>query len=175
MTAEEIVEGYGNMLYRICVVSLCNEQDAQDAVQETFCRYMEHSVKFESKEHEKAWLIRVATNICRDMHRSRLRHPTSSIDDISEYCEMPEQSEVLSELMKLPDKLKTVIYLHYIEGYKTTEIAKLMGVTVNTIRKRLQRGRACLKISLSEESENEQGCGVVERKIMGRKVVGREA
>ncbi|MBD5106593.1 MAG: RNA polymerase sigma factor [Lachnospiraceae bacterium] len=151
MTVEEIVESYADMLYRICVVILCNEQDAQDAVQETFCRYMEHSAKFHSKEHEKAWLIKVATNICRDMHRGRLRHPTSNIDDISEYCEMPEQSEVLAELMKLPDKLKAVIYLHYIEGYKTTEIAKLMGVTVNTIRKRLQRGRACLKISLSED------------------------
>ena len=63
MTVEEIVESYGDMLYRICVVILCNEQDAQDAVQETFCRYMEHSAKFHSKEHEKAWLIKVATNI----------------------------------------------------------------------------------------------------------------
>lgn len=151
MTIEEIVEDYGDMLFKICMVLLCNEQDVQDAVQETFCRYMEHSIAFHDKEHEKAWLIKVAVNICRDMHRGRMRHPTVNLDDILEYLPMPEQSEVLLELMNLPGKLKTVIYLHYIEGYKTTEIAAMMGITANAVRKRMQRGREYLRLSLSEE------------------------
>lgn len=150
MSVEEIVSEYGNMLFKLCIVLLCSEQDAQDAVQETFIRYIEHAPAFQSKAHEKSWLMKVAANLCRDVYRSRMRHPVVNLDEISEYYELPEQSEVLSELMKLPGKLKTVIYLHYIEGYKTTEIADMIGTTTNTVRKRLQRGRERLKLSLSE-------------------------
>lgn len=54
LTVEEVVMEYGDMLYRICVVMLCNEQDAQDAVQDTLCRYMEHTSGFCTRDHEKA-------------------------------------------------------------------------------------------------------------------------
>lgn len=148
MSVEEIVAEYGDMLFRICLVMLCNDQDAQDAVQDTLCRYMEHAPQFRGVEHERAWLIKVAANRCRDVHRGRLRHPTVSLDEVSTYCEMPEQSGVLAALMKLPDKLKTVIYLHYIEGYKTEEIAEMLGITVNAVKKRLQRGRKSLQLLL---------------------------
>ena len=156
MTVEEVVREYGDMLYRICIVMLCNEQDAQDAVQDTFCRYMEYGSGFRDREHEKAWLIKVATNRCRDTHRSRIRHPSVQLEDVEQYCEFPEQSEVLAELMNLPEKLKTVIYLHYIEGYKTGEIAQMLGITQNAVKKRMQRGRECLKLSLY----NEKVCSV---------------
>lgn len=151
MTVEEIVMKYGDMLFRMCMVMLCNEQDAQDAVQDTLCRYMEHTPEFHDREHEKAWLLRVAANRCRDVHRSRMRHPLVQLEDVEEYCDFPEQSEVLAELMNLPGKLKTVIYLHYIEGYKTAEIAQMLGITPNAVKKRMQRGRNCLKTSLCGE------------------------
>ena len=148
MTIEELVKEYSNMLFRICMIMLGNEQDAQDVVQETFCRYIARSSDFHDSEHEKAWLIKVATNGCRDIHRHRIRHPSTSLEDITAYCEMPEQSEVLRLLVKLPDKLKTVIYLHYIEGYKTTEIADMLGISTDSVKKRLQRGREALRLSL---------------------------
>lgn len=151
MRVEEIVNEYGNMLFKMCIVLLCNEQDAQDAVQETFVRYMEHAPSFSSREHEKAWLLKVASNLCRDVHRSRMRHPTVKLEEVEEYCELPEHGEVLSEVIKLPGKLKTVIYLYYIEGYKTVEIAELLGTTPNAVRKKLQRGRERLKLSLTEK------------------------
>ena len=66
---------------------------------------------------------------------------------------MPDQSAIVIELMKLPDKLKTVIYLHYIEGYKTDEIAGMLGITVNAVKKRMQRGRKVLRLSLDEAQE----------------------
>lgn len=154
VTVEEIVEEYGDMLFKVCMVLVCNEQDAQDAVQETFCRYMEHMPTFRSKEHEKAWLMKVGVNICRDMHRRRMRHPTVNIEEVSEYLPAKEERETLIELMNLPGKFKTVIYLHYVEGYKTTEIAKMLGITVNAVRKRMQRGREYLKLALSEEAGN---------------------
>ena len=54
----EAVVKYSDMLYRICIVMLCNEQDAQDAIQDTFCRYLEKKPEFREEEHEKAWLIK---------------------------------------------------------------------------------------------------------------------
>lgn len=148
MSVEAIVEEYGDMLFRICLVMLCNEQDAQDAVQDTLCSYMEHDPEFHDVEHEKAWLIKVAANRCIDVHRRRMRHPTVSLEEVCSYCELPQQSEVITELMKLPDKLKSVIYLHYIEGYKTEEIAKMLGITANAVKKRMQRARKSLRLRL---------------------------
>ena len=98
----EVVLKYSDMLYRICIVMLCNEQDAQDAIQDTFCRYLEKKPEFHDREHEKAWLIRVATNICRDMIRFRLRHPKVCIDDLENSLAAPEHRETLRELLELP-------------------------------------------------------------------------
>lgn len=150
MSVESIVTEYGDMLFRICLVMLCNEQDAQDVVQDTFCRYMEHAPVFCGAEHEKAWLIKVASNRCKDLYRGRMRHPTVNMEEISGYCEMPEQSELLVQLMRLPERLKSVIYLYYIEGYKTEEIAQMLGITANAVKKRMQRGRKRLRLSMGQ-------------------------
>lgn len=152
MTVEELVEEYGNMLFRICLVIAGNEWDAQDVIQDVFCRYIERAPAFHDSGHERAWLIKVAVNRCRDIHRFRLRHPQTDLDEISAYCELPEQNEVLAALMKLPESLKSVIYLHYIEGYKTFEIADMLGISLNAVKKRLERGRKALRLTLSDES-----------------------
>lgn len=112
---------YSDMLYKICIVILCNEQDVQDAIQDTFCRYMEKKPDFRDEQHEKAWLIRVATNISRDMIRFRIRHPKVSIDELENSLVAPEQKETLKVLFELPVKQKMVIYLHYVEGYQIKE------------------------------------------------------
>lgn len=148
MSVENLIMEYSNMLFKICMVILCNEQDAQDALQDTFCRYMEKAVDFRDKEHEKAWLIKVATNRCRDIHRQRKRHPSINIEEVTAHCEMQEQSDVLEALVRLPEKLKIVIYLHYIEGYKSSEIAKMLGISVQAVKKRMQRGREELRLIL---------------------------
>ena len=153
MTVEELVDEYSNMLFRICLVIAGNEWDAQDVIQDVFCRYIEHAPKFCDSEHERAWLIKVAVNRCRDIHRFRLRHPQTDLEEISAYCELPEQSEVLAALMDLPESLKSVIYLHYIEGYKTFEIADMLGISLNAVKKRLERGRKALRLTLSDEKD----------------------
>ncbi|MCM1268792.1 MAG: RNA polymerase sigma factor [Bacteroidales bacterium] len=154
MTTEEAVKKYSAMLYRICVVMLGNEADAQDAVQDTFCRYLERKAEFRDAEHEKAWLIKVAQNRCRDMQRFRLRHPQAELDEITASCENPEHSEVLAELVALPLPVKAAVYLHYIEGYKTTEVSEMLGISVNAVKKRLQRGRKLLRLKLEEEQQD---------------------
>lgn len=141
---------YSDMLYRICMVILCNEQDVQDAMQDTFCRYLEKKPDFSDREHEKAWLIRVATNICRDMVRIRIRHPKICIDELQDSLAAPEQKEILKELFELPVRQKTVIYLHYVEGYHIKEIADILGTTEGAVKMRLRRGREQMQQSWKE-------------------------
>ena len=141
---------YSDMLYKICIVILCNEHDVQDAIQDTFCRYMEKKPDFHDEEHEKAWLIRVATNISRDMIRFRIRHPKVSIEELENSLVEPEQKETLKELLELPIKQKMVIYLHYVEGYHIKEIADILGITEGAVKMRLQRGREQMQLSWEE-------------------------
>lgn len=151
MTIEEAVTKYSPMLYRICVVMLGNEADAQDAVQDTICRYLERTKKFRDSEHEKAWLIKVAQNRCIDMQRFRFRHPQVELSEITASYESPEYSDVLAQLIALPAPVKAAVYLYYIEGYKTAEVSEIMGISVNAVKKRLQRGRKLLRLRLEKE------------------------
>lgn len=141
-----MVTEYSNMLFKICLVILGNEQDVQDAIQDTFYRYLNLQPKFSDKEHEKAWLIRVAVNISKDMRRFQQRHPKVSMEQLEDYYESREEGEVLDELIKLPYKLKVVIYLYYIEGYQIKEIASMLNISASAVKKRLQRGREQLKL-----------------------------
>lgn len=142
---------YGNMLFRLCMVLLCNKADAEDAVQDTFLKYMKKHPVFSDTDHEKAWLIRVATNCSRDKRRSFFFKNSVSLDEIGEYAETPEQTEVLEKLMSLPARYKTVLYLHYVEGYKLREIARVSGTTENAVKVALFRGRKKLQLELREE------------------------
>lgn len=153
MSIDEMVSKYSNMLYKICIVMLCSQQDAEDAIQDTFCRYLEKKPDFKNDEHEKAWLIRVATNICRDMLRFRSRHPKVPIDQLSNQLAAPAAKETLTELMELPSKQKIVIYLHYVNGYSVKEIANILAITESAVKKRLQRGREYLRLSWKEEQD----------------------
>ena len=146
----KVVLKYSDMLYKICIVILCNEEDVKDAIQDTFCRYMEKKPNFRNEEHEKAWLIRVATNICRDMIRFRIRHPKVSIEELENSLVAPEQKETLKELLELPVKQKIVIYLHYVEGYHIKEIADILGITEGAVKMRLKRGREQMQLSWKE-------------------------
>lgn len=143
---EEMITRYSNMLFKICLVILGNEQDAQDAIQDTFYRYLYNHPEFSDEEHEKAWMIRVAVNISKDMRRFQQRHPKVSMEQLEDYYESPKEGEILEELIRLPYKLKTVIYLHYIEGYKVKEIASMLCISQSAVKKRLQRGREQLKL-----------------------------
>lgn len=142
---EYIVNKYGNMLFRICFVMLGNSFDTEDAVQETFIKYIKETKDFESEEHIKAWLIRVATNKSRDILRFRFKHTELNIEDLSELSVENEDGEIISVLYDLPEKLKIVLYLYYVEEYKVDEIAKIIGKTPSAVKMRLKKGREELK------------------------------
>ena len=142
---ECVVNTYSNMLFKLCFTMLGNNADAEDAVGNTFLKYITKSPYFQSEEHTKAWLIRIATNICKDMYRFNKKRDYLSFDDLFNYCKTEEICEILEEVMSLPEKYKTVIHLFYIEGYKTDEIAKILSISSSAVRKRLQYAREKLK------------------------------
>ena len=149
---ERAVRQYARMLFRTCLVMLCNEYDAEDAVQDTFVRYIRKTPVFNDAGHEKAWLITVATNICRNMRRYKLLHKPANIGDLHDYAETNEETPLLEALMTLPSKYKEVLVLHYVEGYKVDDIAHIVRISSAAVKKRLQKGRELLKNECREES-----------------------
>lgn len=141
-----LVNKYSDMLFRICYCILCNKSDSEDALQDTFVKLITKSPDFKDDEHEKAWLIKVATNISKNMVMLRLRRSTANLEDIAEIGVKDEDSEVFEAIMNLPVKYKIPMVLFYVEGYKTEEIADIMQISAEAVRKRLQKGRELLKI-----------------------------
>lgn len=141
------VHEYGDMLYRICILMLKNHADAEDAVQETFIKYMLKKPSFTSSEHKKAWLITVSANKCRDMLRKRGRTEDESEEILKNIAvnENEDCSGILEALFELPEKFRIVMTLHYVEGYKVEEISEIIGKSSSAVKMRLQKGRTLLR------------------------------
>jgi len=145
---EEVLNQYGNILFRYALLMLGNTQDAEDVVQDTLLKYWQKAPEFNDKNHEKAWLLTVTANRCRDLLRTRLRRGETALDSIAElpdsWAAPTENSGILEALMRLPEKYKKVVYLHYVEGYKVEEIAGIIGKTASAVKMRLKKGRELL-------------------------------
>lgn len=148
---EYAVEKYSNMLFRICFTFLSNEADAEDALQETFIRYMTKAPLFRDSEHEKAWLIKVATNVCKNMVRFKSKHASVNLEELKNIGISISDTDVFGLIMRLPSKYKVVLDLYYIEGYKANEISNIIGISPVAVRKRLQYGRKLLKLELERD------------------------
>ena len=142
---EIVVHTYANTLYRLCLFMLGNESDAEDVVQETFIKYLKETTEFKDAEHEKAWLITVASNRCRDMLRFRKRHPQISLDFLQELSVNSSDSGILEAMVSLPEKFRIVLFLYYVEEYRIGDIAKIIGKTDSAVKMRLQKGRKILE------------------------------
>lgn len=143
---EEVLNTYGNMLFRLCLVMLGNSADAEDVLQETMLKYYRKAPIFKDEEHKKAWLITVATNQCRDTLRFRAKHPLAEDADIYKYKSgNDENSGILDAVMTLPEKFRLVLILHYVEEYPVKDIARMIGKTASAVKMRLQKGRKLLK------------------------------
>ena len=142
---EKAIDVYGDMLFRVCLIMLKNEADAEDAVQETYLKYIQKSPEFKNAEHEKAWLLRVANNKCKDMLKARkvrLRFDSQAAE--AAVCDV--FSDSLAELLaEVPEKFRIVLTLHYIEDYRVDEIADIIGKTPSAVKMRLRKGRKILE------------------------------
>ena len=144
--AEYLVKTYADTILRLSYAYLKNASDAQDVCQTVFVKLLTSSEKFESPEHEKAWILRTAANVCKNLLKSPWRKRTC---DLEACAELPapetDKGSVLSAVNELPPRYRVVIYLFYYEGYQANEIGGILGVPTGTIHTRLARGRAKLK------------------------------
>ena len=136
-------------VYRLCYSYLGSPHDAEDATQATFMKLVAKPRGFESEEHEKAWLLRVAANHCKDVLKSAARARSAEMPpDVVDSKARAETSDVLEAVFALPEAYKDCVYLHYYEGYKTDEIARMTDTPPSTIRNRLRDARSLLKKTL---------------------------
>lgn len=149
------IDRYADTVRRICILHLKNMSDSEDVFQEVFLKYALRSAAFQNPEHEKAWIIRVTINRCKDVIKSVFRRRTAPLGAAAALPrEQREQSgETLEAVLSLPKKYKDSIYLYYYEGYSAAEIAKILGKTSSTVYTLLARGRKLLSRSLGEEQD----------------------
>ncbi|MBR6796582.1 MAG: RNA polymerase sigma factor [Clostridia bacterium] len=154
---ETAYDKYADMLYRVALSQLQSADDAQDAVQDVFVKYINTAPSFNDAEHERAWLIRVTVNTCHDAMRKRKRRSYVSLDDVAEISEQDSGFDavgavgVMRALAELPEKHRTVIVLHHLEGFSVEKVAQMLGLSVSATKMRLSRGRDALKKIMGKE------------------------
>lgn len=157
---ENTIDKYSDMLYRTCFLMLRNKQDAEDVMQDTFIYYMTSNVGFVSEEHKKAWLLKVSQNKCKNVLRFHKMHSHTSYEELEETlpghvkiddCEVEE----LFRIAELNYKYKSVVMLHYIEGYNVNEVADILNISASAVKMRLKRAREILKKTYEKIYERE--------------------
>lgn len=149
---EAAVEQYADTVFRLAYSYLKNRADAEDIMQETLLKLYRAGEIFDSPDHQRNWVIRVAVNECKRLLRSPWRRRTGPLEEAPEIAafDTPAQSELFQQVMRLPPKYRTAIYLHYYEGYPVKEVAALLGANPSTVQTWLMRARGQLKTILKE-------------------------
>lgn len=150
---------HGGSVYLVALAQTRSEADAQDVAQDVFCRLLTDDTAFTSDEHLRAWLLRVTVNRCRELRRTPWRRRVESAEELAQLPapDAPVEDEALEELradpvwqalQSLPEKLRVVALLHYVEEYTTREIARIVGSPPATVRTRLHRARKQMRETL---------------------------
>ena len=147
---------YKDTIFRVALNMLGSPADADDIVQETLIKLLKRQEPFESEDHAKNWLIRVAVNLSKNVLRAPWRrHDSLEIAENMMVFDTPEQGELYEEVMALPEKYRTVLYLYYYEGYSVKEIAEILNIQTTAVTSWLSRARQKLKFQITELRE---GC-----------------
>lgn len=135
------LDKYADTVRRICFLHLRQRADVEDVFQEVFLQYLQRKEDFESEEHEKAWILRVAINRCKDLVKSFWHNRIDPLDDEMMARVPSENHEILDAVLRLPPSERNAIYLFYYEGYSVTEIARVQNQKANTVYSHLHRAR----------------------------------
>lgn len=148
---EQIFRDYYQLIYRVAFSQVKNHADAEDITQEVFLKIIRHDMRYQSMEHERAWIVRVTVNLCRDLLKSKWHKTSVSMEEISEAqrgsCEnfTEIQDDMMWAVLQLPEKYRNCLYLFYYEDYSIKEIAQSLEMPENTVKTNLKRGRQALK------------------------------
>ena len=151
LTNEQVLQKYAPMVFKIAYARLGNKYDADDIMQEVFLRYIKAKTDFQSEEHIRNWLIRAAVNCSKSLLSSSWHQKTAPMDEA--LATTDETDEVTGALMSLSEVYRTVIHLHYYEGFSVAEIASLLGRSEGTVKSQLFRGRDALRKQLEGDEE----------------------
>ena len=149
-TLERLISQYGDGLIRMCYMLLHDRDLARDAAQESYLKAYRALDTLQAGDREKAWLMRIAINTCKDYQRSRWwlfvdrRVTLDDLPDVGRSDEHPDPT-VLKAVMNLPDKYRQTVLLHYYQGMTLNEIAQALDVMPATVRTRLMRARNKLR------------------------------
>ena len=157
METQALAETYRDRLFAAAFQVCGNAADAEDAAQEALLRYHISEKQFESVQHIRAWLLRVAINCAKNVSRSFFRRNTVPLEDYMDSLEFDsgESREIFREVMNLPETYRLVIHLYYYEDYSVAEIGRILGLTESNVKVRLSRGRQLLKKALQEVWDDE--------------------
>ena len=139
MTEEEFVqavERYGDTVFRVAYSCLKNRADAEDVMQDTLLKLYRERRSFESEEHRRRWLIRVAVNQAKSLLRSGWFRRTVPLEEQLDQpvFDRPEEGELFEKVMALPKNYRLAVYLYYYEGYSVREVAELMRANLSTLQ-----------------------------------------
>lgn len=151
-----VYERQADRIYKIAMLYLNNEADAEDALQNIFVKQIEKDRRFDDPEQEKAWYITVTKNYCKDVLKSSWQK-RSSMDDIDEPAAYSEDMDLKNDmeqaLFRLPEVDREILYLYYYEGYRINEIAKILKYRESTIGSKLSSARDKLRDLYKEDRD----------------------
>lgn len=150
-SVENVFKKYADMVYRLAFVRTKNIADSEDILQEVFLRYMKTAPKIESEEHLKATLLKITVNCSNSLKTSAWFKKTDGLTNEISYNDNVNDSNVLEAVLKLPQKYRTVIHLHYYFGYSVNEMSDILKINPSTLKTHLSRARALLKKLLGTE------------------------
>ena len=152
------MQQWGTDVLRLCRANLRDAQLAEDAAQETFCKAWRRAEHFQpaSEAHERAWLLRIAVNVCRDLRRSAWwRHEDRRVapEDLPPaLTAVSDENRDLAALVDaLPEKFRLPVLLHHLTGLSLADTARSLGISRPTLNKRLREAYRCLAVQWQEE------------------------
>lgn len=148
--ATALLDRHGESILRLAYSYLHNQSDAEDILQDTLIQYLRTSPTLESPAHEKAWLLRVAGNLSKNLLRAQGYRQADQLKETLVAQEREDLSYVWEAVKALPVPYRETIHLFYYEGYSTAQIAQILDQKESTVRSRLKRGREKLKPLLEE-------------------------
>ena len=137
-------------LYRVAASYLRGESDRLDAVAEAIARAWEKRGTLREEAWFATWITRILIRVCVDIQRRQKR--MTPVDTLPETPTGEDSCAALREAVdSLPQKLRTMVVLYYMEGYEVQEVARIIGTTKGAVCAGLSRAREKLRSMLGEE------------------------
>ena len=149
-----LIEKYSDMLIRISYSYMKNLSDAEDISQDVFIKLLEKKPSFENTEHEKAWLLRITMNLCKDKLKSAYFKKTAPLE--GDFIHVTkEDNEIIEAVLGLPLKYRSIVLMYYYEDYSISQVANILNLKESTVGSQLSRARKLLKPILKEDFKYE--------------------